>query len=191
MPRRQGTNNTGVATATDGCGSVTITYSDSVSNSCGGTKVISRLWTATDACGNAKTALQKITVQDTTAPTLNLPSNVVLECPANTSTNNTGVATASDACSAVAITYSDSVSNSCAGTKVIFRTWTATDQCGNSKSGVQTITVRDTTPPSLTAPPDITLECPDDASTNLTGDGNGHGWLQRNHFDHLQRCRQQ
>ena len=32
---------------------VTMTYSDSVSNGCGGTKVICRVWTATDECGNA------------------------------------------------------------------------------------------------------------------------------------------
>ena len=34
------------------------------------------------------------------------------------------------------------------------RTWTATDACGNSISGLQTITLRDTTPPVLTVPAD-------------------------------------
>ena len=50
------------------------------------------------------------------------PADVVLECPADISTNKNGVATALDACGAVTITYSDSVSNSCGGTKIISRT---------------------------------------------------------------------
>jgi len=49
-----------------------------------------------------------------------------------------------------ALTYSDSVSNGCGGTKVVSRTWTATDQCGNSTNRVQTITVRDNAPPTIT-----------------------------------------
>src|SRR5207244_1040263 len=109
------TNNTGIATASDTCSSVSISYSDSVSNNCGGTKVISRTWTATDACGNSSSCVQTITVRDITSPNITCPSNVVLECPADTSTNNTGVATAQDTCSSVTISYSDSVSNRCGG----------------------------------------------------------------------------
>ena len=144
------TNRYGLATALDGCGSVTVTYSDSISNGCGGTRIVSRLWTATDACGNRTNALQTITVGDTTPPTISAPANAVLECPADTSTNNTGVATALDACGSVTISYSDVVSNGTGGTKVIARTWTAIDQCGNSTNRVQTITVRDTAPPTIT-----------------------------------------
>src|SRR5947199_372382 len=143
------TNFTGVATAKDGCGSVTISYTDVVSNSCAGTKVILRTWTATDACGNRNSCVQTITVRDTTPPTISCPPNLVLECPANTSTNVTGVATAQDGCGLVTVSYSDSVSNSCGGTKLIARIWTATDQCGNKNSCIQTITVRDTIPPTI------------------------------------------
>jgi HYR domain len=168
-PADTSTNHTGTATARDTCGAVAVTYSDIVSNSCGGAKVITRIWTATDDCGNATNAIQLITVRDTTRPSLACPANVVLECPADTTTNNTGVATALDACGAVALTYSDIVSNSCAGTKTIWRTWTATDDCGNATNRVQTITVRDSTPPALAVPIDVVLECPADTSTNNTG----------------------
>ena len=62
MPGDTRTNVTGVATAQDDCGKVTVSYSDAVTNGCGGTKVIARTWTATDLCGNSTSAVQTITV---------------------------------------------------------------------------------------------------------------------------------
>src|SRR5207248_669097 len=168
-PANTATNVTGVAVAHDDCSQVTVSYSDTVSNTCGGTKVILRTWSAVDLCGNSTNAIQTITVQDTSRPIITCPPNRVLECPTDTSTNVNGMATATDTCSAVIVTYSDSVSNSCGGTETIARTWTATDACGNSASCVQTITVRDITKPTLTCPPDLVLECPADTSTNTTG----------------------
>src|SRR5947208_16915265 len=57
-----------------------------------------------------------------------------------------------------------------ASVSVIDRTWTATDDCANHSSCVQQITVRDTTPPSISVPADMILECPvTDTSTNVTG----------------------
>src|SRR5262249_36320308 len=113
--------------------------------------------------------VQTITVRDTTRPSLTIPTNVVLECPADTSTNNTGSASATDTCGIPTISYVDAVTNNCSGTRVIARTWTAVDECGNSTNRVQTITVRDTTKPVLSCPPDVTLDCPADTSTNNTG----------------------
>jgi len=168
-PADTGTNATGLATAVDGCGSVTITFSDSVTDDCGGSKAIARTWTATDECGNSTNGVQLITVHDTTAPSLNVPADLVLECPTDTTTNRTGMATAQDGCGSVTVTFSDIVSNSCGGTKVISRLWTATDECGNSTNRMQTITVRDTTPPALSVPGNIVLECPTEPTTNLTG----------------------
>src|SRR5439155_14152345 len=162
------TNITGMATAQDGCSAAAIGYSDSVSNTCGGATVIARTWTATDGCGNSASCTQTITVRDVTKPVITCPTNVVLECPADTRTNVTGLATAQDACSAITVNYSDSVTNNCSGTKVIARAWTATDACGNSASCVQTITVRDTLKPSLACPQDMILECPADTRTNMT-----------------------
>jgi hypothetical protein len=168
-PADTGTTATGVATARDGCGEATVAFTDNVSHRCAGTMVITRTWTATDACGNSASDVQMITVQDRTPPVVTAPPNVVLECPAVPATNVTGVATARDLCGGVALVYGDSVSNLCAGTMVIRRTWTATDDCGNSASALQTITVRDTTPPRLTIPPSLVLECPADIQPSATG----------------------
>src|SRR5262249_17039313 len=123
--------NTGVATAVDACSSVTVSFSDVVTTNCGGTRVIARTWSAVDSCGNATNGVQTITVRDSIPPTLTVPSNLTLECPASTSTNNTGVATATDGCSTVTITFSDVTTTNCGNTKILARTWTARDACGN------------------------------------------------------------
>jgi len=159
----------GMATAVDACGAATVTFNDVITTNCGNTFVIARTWTATDLCNNSSSCVQTLTVRDTTAPVITCPAAVTLECPADTSTNNTGVATATDACGSFAISFADTVTNNCAQTKVILRRWTATDQCGNSSSCTQTITVRDTTPPAIVCPPDAILECPAVTTTNVTG----------------------
>ena len=163
------TNATGMASATDNCGVPTITFSDSVSNACGITKTISRTWRATDPCGNSSTCVQTITVRDITPPVVTCPTNVTVECGASTSPSATGTATASDTCSSATVTYADVTTNLCGGTKIITRTWTATDACGNKASCNQTITVRDMTAPVLTLPVNRVLDCPGDTRTNVTG----------------------
>jgi hypothetical protein len=115
------------------------------------TSVIDRTWRATDDCGNTSTCVQRITVRDTSAPVLAFPAIVTLECPADTSVNDTGTALAVDACGTATLSYSDVVSNACGFTKTIFRTWQATDDNLNTNTAVQTIIVSDTTSPALIA----------------------------------------
>src|SRR5258706_13694880 len=99
-------------------------------------------------------------MRDTTPPVITIQTNVVLECPAtDTSTNVTGVPVVQDTCGTVKFYYSDVVSNGCAATKIISRTWTATDEAGNSTNVVQTIIVADTTPPVFNCPGNKTVEC--------------------------------
>ena len=69
---------------------------------------------------------------------------------------------------------SETIAGDCAGSYTIERTFTATDDCGNSTSATQTITVEDTTAPEFTSvPADYTAECLDelildDASASTT-----------------------
>src|SRR5439155_15339278 len=121
--------------------------------------LIDRTWTATDDCNNQSTCVQRITVRDTTPPAITVPPDVVLECPADISTNVTGVAVAEEACGSMLVYYSDIVTNGCGGTKLISRTWTATDDSGNTTNLVQTISVIDTTPPTITCVPNKSVEC--------------------------------
>ena len=167
------TINTGVAEGSDVCSDVTIAFADESTPGCGDTEVIARTWTVTDDCGLSVTCVQTIAVIDATDPVIACPADVTIECTADTSSANTGVATGSDTCGDVAIDESDVSVAGCGDTEVITRTWVATDDCGNTTSCVQTVTVEDTTPPTITCPDDVTLECPADTCILATGTATG------------------
>jgi hypothetical protein len=93
--------------------------------------------------------MQIITVVDTTPPVITCPPDVTLQCPADTGVEANGSATAGDTCSSVTIGHNDEWQPSCGNTGTLTRTWTATDECGNSSSCTQMITVVDTTPPQF------------------------------------------
>jgi hypothetical protein len=167
------TNATGVATATDSCDpNPLIIYADTEApGDCPNTKVITRTWTASDSCGNAASCAQKITVGDITPPTLQCPPTATVECNSATDPTVTGRATATSATGAVLTpSYSDSFApGTCPNTKVITRTWTATDICGNTASCAQTINVVDSTAPRITCPADMTVDCSASTDPSATG----------------------
>lgn len=154
---------TGFATAIDACDpNPVITYSDTNSpGSCAGKSAITRVWSATDACGNKSTCTQIITIQDNVAPILTCPANITINCDDSSLPALTGSAIATDNCDpSPTIGYSDIVvPGSCAGNYTISRTWHATDNCNNTSSSVQTITVQDNTPPTIDCPGPIMAEC--------------------------------
>ena len=123
--------------------------------------IITRTWTVTDDCGNSTTADQVITLEDMTAPVFDFtPADQTLDCSDEYVLE---MATATDACSGVTVTHADSESFPCDGSRVIERTFTATDGCGNVSTHVQTISFLDTTAPVFTSTPeDLALECSDD-----------------------------
>jgi len=165
-----------MAVGIDNCSTpaeVLITFSDiSTQGTTGCTQymyMITRTWTATDACGNSSTCLQIITIEDSTPPVITCPADLTIECDEDTSPTNTGVATGTDNCSAVAeilITTSDVSTQGTSGCSqydyTITRTWTATDACGNSSTCSQVVTVEDSQGPVITCPANQTLACDTD-----------------------------
>src|SRR5213079_3334309 len=100
---------------------------------------------ASDGCGNRASCVQTISFQDTTPPVIACPADITLECTMPPTTDNTGVATASDTCSGVTnISFVDAFdTTNCTGKGAIVRTWKAIDGCGNSASCMQRISFQD------------------------------------------------
>ena len=113
---------------------------------------------ASDTRGNTANGSFTVTVQDTTAPTLTLPSNMTLEATGPSGAVATFSASAADIVDgAVTVTCAPS-----SGSTFPIATTTvncsASDSSGNTASGSFTVTVQDTTPPTLTLPSNMTLE---------------------------------
>ncbi|HYE31042.1 MAG TPA: PKD domain-containing protein [Methylomirabilota bacterium] len=153
---------TGVATATDVGGNVTISYADTVTAKCGNTVTIARTWTAVDACGNSSSGVQTINVVDTIAPEITSNSRDILpkEVPisftfASTDANGVQSLTLSAASFKpnkagvlVADTTSKIVVNGAqvnilsGGVGTVFKvTAVAVDLCGNTTTKVFTVNV--------------------------------------------------
>ncbi len=119
---------------------------------------ITRVWTVTDARGHERVGTQTITVVDTEPPDITCPPDVTFECDA---IGDYGEATATDNSGQTpGISYSDSIIwQRCEFEYIMIRTWTATDQAGNSASCEQTININDSTAPVIVCPNDTTVAC--------------------------------
>ncbi|MBI1266718.1 MAG: hypothetical protein GC193_04705 [Cryomorphaceae bacterium] len=139
---------------TDNCDvAVMLVYNQTTyPGSCPNNYQIIRSWSATDACGNVGVQSQIITVSDNEAPVFDyIPQDETADCG---NLPEPAVLTATDNCSEVSISYSQNVGSG--GCPNIFRTWVATDACGNTATVTQTIFVEDNEPPLLTGIPSNT-----------------------------------
>jgi hypothetical protein len=130
-------------TANDNCdGAITPVFSENQSNpgsSCN--NIITRTWTARDACGNQASCSQTITVNDNTAPVVSCPANDSVECNV---TPVFGDASATDNCDPSPVVTCDPVvitpgpgPNEFTHTRVC----RATDACGNVSAPCETFIV--------------------------------------------------
>jgi len=150
---------------TDNCDSqVEVQYNEiTQGGNCADSYTIVRTWTATDNCANSSIAIQNILVEDTTDPIIgSIPSDMTVECDNLPFAGSAADIIATDNCDAlVEVNYNETIQGgSCADTYTMVRTWTATDNCGNTARGTQRIEVEDTTPPFITGVPNNqTLSC--------------------------------
>ncbi|TWT84610.1 Bifunctional hemolysin/adenylate cyclase precursor [Planctomycetes bacterium CA13] len=150
------------ASATDNIdASVTITHDAPAFFPVGDTLVT---FTAVDDAGNSATATATVTVIDTTTPTITAPADITVE---GDTTGGAAKANAAIAVFLAAATGSDIVDDSLTitddapavlpvGDTLV--TFTTVDDAGNSATATATVTVIDTTRPTITAPADITVE---------------------------------
>ena len=118
-----------------------------VGNNAPGTFVPGRnpvVWTAADAKGRSATALQIVTVADTTRPVFTFvpPSLAMNNCAAAA----LGTPIAVDDCGGTTFTNNAPAKFGIGATSV---TWTATDLAGNQSAATQTVTVTDTVAPQI------------------------------------------
>lgn len=146
----------GMAGATDNCTpplTVTITENGLSNYPVGVTNVT---WTATDDAGNTISCTQTVTVNDTEAPAVTCPSNVIVDTdPSNCFATGVALGTpmATDNCTGIASVTNDGPLAYMLGTTVV--TWTVTDNVGNSKSCTQSVTVEDNENPVIICPANI------------------------------------
>ncbi len=127
-------------------GNLTVTISGSVDTSTVGTYTLT--YTATDSAGNSVQSTRKVTVLDITAPIITINGDNPMILNQHDSYTEAG-AMASDAVDGTLnVTISGSVDTTTAGTYTI--TYSAQDSAGNSASHTRTITVKDTTKPTIT-----------------------------------------
>lgn len=144
------------ANASDNCGAVTLSYSAQPGSSFAlGTTTVNV--TATDAAGNQSSTSFTVTVNDTEAPALSVPSNMVVSNDPGQCAAILGyTATAADNCGSVGISYSIAPGSSFAlGTTTV--NVTATDAAGNQSSGSFTVTVNDTEAPAINCPANMVV----------------------------------
>lgn len=159
--------------ATDNCGTPTVTSSEGSISTTGCNRTQTRTYTARDACGNTATISQTFTWKsDLTGP-------VFTACPAGSNLGcnpiaipEPGVATATDNCGGsptITSALGDEVGTGCSKTRT--RTYTARDACGNTSTCQQVFTyVLDATPPVFTScPSTVTVECGSPTSTAALG----------------------
>jgi len=94
-------------------------------------------WSATDAAGNIGTAIQHLTVEDTTPPSITAPDDITVSASGSIAVD-VGTATASDIFTPIIIT-NDAPAQFPVGTTTV--TWTATDPNGNTATDTQQVTV--------------------------------------------------
>lgn len=122
---------------------------------------LQRTWTATDGCGNTTSRIHQITVRDQTAPVIiDYPDDITVSC--DVALPAPGPVSVNDNCdSDPELSLQEStLPGNCPGQYTVFRTWTASDSCGNTALATQRITVIDTLAPVfIQVPPDDTITC--------------------------------
>jgi hypothetical protein len=181
--------------ASDLCGEVHVSSNyafEDLSNECGFTGSMTVTYTVSDDCENSVTITGTLTIVDTTPPSLTTcdPDNLDLTYECNSDLGNEETADAwdaanqlylsqcaSDLCGDVHVSSNyafEDLSNECGFTGSMTVTYTVSDDCENSVTITGTLTIVDTTPPSLTTCEpdnlDLTYECNSDLTNEETAD---------------------
>jgi hypothetical protein len=132
--------------------------------------LIQRFWVLTDACGNTNILTQNVTVSDTTPPVCDPfvpPRNLSCDELLNLTIPRPNC---TDDCSEISYTlfnYTTPGPQDCNESFVIHNDWLVSDACGNFVFVNTTITILDTTPPAISNPVNVTINCTSDEIPNI------------------------
>ena len=124
--------------------------------------------TVTDFGGLFETAKCSVTIRDVTPPTVAVPANMSLEATMASGAQATYVVTASDVFDGVVSASCQPASGSIFALGKTTVSCEAFDSAGNKGTAKFDVTVVDTTPPSFTAPSDMTVEATSAAGAIVT-----------------------
>ena len=148
--------------ARDACGlNYTVALNETTVNNADGSSIITRTWSAIDACGNSAEGVQTITVKGSAGSIgfQGVPAHVTIGC--GDKVPDAAHVTASDANDHFyGVNYTETTTDLGNGAYSLTRVWTAVDVCGNASSASQIITVEEAASMSLHGvPSDVTLTC--------------------------------
>jgi hypothetical protein len=172
---------------------------DAIVTSCGLAGYIPVIFTVADDCGNESTVEAIFTIVDNTPPQAQFPDDITLTCEQDPlDLGLTGeVTNIQEECSGGESDFSDDENlNSCNNSGFINRSWIVTDDCGNSNSALQRITITDNIAPEIEAPADIVLECGQDpfdleVTGSVSGVTDNCGNAETDYSDNLSNYNQQ
>ena len=152
---------TGLTTATDNCGTASLSQSPAVGTVISGHNTVQTITlTADDGNGNSNTTTFDVTLADVTDPALTAVSNLTENLDANCEfsiPDYTGLTTATDNCGTASLSQSPSVGTVISGHNTVQTiTLTADDGNGNTNTTTFDVTLADVIAPALTAVSNLT-----------------------------------
>ncbi|UXP34110.1 HYR domain-containing protein [Reichenbachiella agarivorans] len=145
---------TSLATASDNCGTTTVTQSPAIGTMINAIQEITL--TATDGNGNTETCTFNLIPEDNTKPTIMCPANQTVSINTNceyTLLDYTSLATANDNCGTAIVSQSPSMGTLITATQLI--TLTATDASGNTEVCSFSVILEDKIKPTITCPHNV------------------------------------
>ncbi|ULC58109.1 gliding motility-associated C-terminal domain-containing protein [Flaviramulus sp. BrNp1-15] len=142
----------------DVCGNaITPVITENADPTCEGDKIYT--FTYTDCAGNSSVYTYTYTIDVVTAPVVPANDSSTVECLADATQPTAPVV--NDVCgNAITPVITENADPTCEGDKIY--TFTYTDCAGNNSVYTYTYTVKDTTPPVLSLPNNVSAECSDD-----------------------------
>jgi PKD repeat protein len=137
---------------------VSISYIDVSSGTC--LITVTRTFTIVDSCDNTDTDIQVFTINDDILPTASNPAPITIQCITDLPAPDPLVVTdEADNCSIPTVAFVSDVSDNQTCPETITRTYSVTDDCGNTINVTQSIIVNDDILPTASNPAPITIQC--------------------------------